>query len=198
MNTAINIIEKSKSKRVPYTTDDISELFVNYLLSQKKNAAIEYVCELVVKTKEKSYYQWELCEIGYDISGEVFNTNEKLWNKISSIEDLYDAYTGEKTATYMSGCGWHHHTYEYYFREELECVIYSDFANDFVVANKELLVKVLDGMCGDSVEVINDYLSFNDLYDGRAIDLSFYALEFVKGIDFDMVAAIVEGKNDRS
>ena len=127
------------------------------------------VTEIIQKS---NIYEWSP-DFGYgepyDRSGDIERIpDDKKINFIKNGNEfsgrgyfLDDLYTGSKTATYMSGCGWHFETYGDYFKNEFEQeliqFIFESSTFEINSTNEE------DEINEIKYELIDDYMWANDI-----------------------------------
>lgn len=60
---------------------------------------------MINSAKEKPFFVAEDSPVDYDISLSLYRTDDTVGSRCKTDEEIIRAYTGEKTATYVSGCG---------------------------------------------------------------------------------------------
>lgn len=156
---------------------DVIELVKNKI-KDRENTLLNKIAEKVVYwfLKGEKYDIDYSQNVPYDCSGEIYMVSEKFdKNDYSSLGDFLDEYTGNREATYCSGCGWGYPTYGDeldYFLTELLCEIYEECFN-FLLAENPSVITAITGF--DCMNTDNEFL-FSCFYDlmGSEIFTSYY------------------------
>ncbi|WP_025726764.1 hypothetical protein [Heyndrickxia ginsengihumi] len=175
-------IELNKAKLVPEINKKLSEI-VNPRIEQKLPDLKKYISSIIYNlsnSKTRSIIDHSLGDNPYDDSGVLVTVNNDidiLSVKISEDENgiyengifekfLREFYTGNRTATYASGQGWHYEDYyckiSNYVCEELISEIMDGVFDLFYEKNKKLLI-----------EYFGENDGFDDLWYELLMDVGF-------------------------
>lgn len=163
-----------------------------------KNEIVEYVKSRIANKENeildevsKSVAYWVLtgCKyeidytenLPYDHSGEINRVDEQLdKNMYETLGDFLEEYTGNKYATYCSGCGWGYDTYEKeieYIVRELIYPIVEECFNEIKESSPES-INALTGLVLGEDDEYEIYEAFDDYLYGEDIDAQYYIEEW--------------------
>jgi hypothetical protein len=131
----------------------------------------------------------------WDHSGQLIEDNSgyKLSDYLT-LSDFLDEYSGNSTATYMSGVGLAYERLEREFQDEIEVCIHEEL-NDVVEelfenneqSLKDLTVEWNLAFNIDNVEDITQEIYFNDIIGDDLIDISYRLIEEVEKMNFSFL-----------
>lgn len=79
--------------------------FEKYLKLNHIDELESIVRSMINSAKEKPFFVAEESPVDYDISLSLYRTDDTVGSRCKTDEEIIRAYTGEKRATYVSGCG---------------------------------------------------------------------------------------------
>lgn len=163
----------------------ILEQFKEWLRKNKLNSFLEKYIETSLKYLYSNYYEFVLDNNPYDYSGEIHQTSDKNIDKIQTLKELVDCYTGDRQATYTSHYGWHFVQVRDVIQEEVD-ELYYKYMGEFISKNPSLFDVTQEELDDDK---ISDLIELNDFMWEYNVDILSYLESFfdtAENLDFDL------------
>lgn len=99
----------------------------------------------------------------YDSSGRLVEVGSFNIDDYETVSDFFNEYTGQTEASYMSGCGFFHKTYDSEwddFTSELSNKIFKEVISDIARENKTIYLELLEEIEPEDSEVFDEIQEF--------------------------------------
>lgn len=141
-------------------------------LKGRHNRVIHVVFETLNEWMDKPYYEWVARYDFYDRSGDLDVTTFSNKEKVTTVEELLDCYTGQRTPSYESGYGWYFDRVEKEVNWKIDNLVFGELLKEF---------------CVNQQPPYNDpeYMNFEDIVGDCNIDVQIFIEDFLKNTSLD-------------
>lgn len=85
--------------------ESCQQSFEKYLIENHKAELENFILSKLEEAKSKPFYDSESSPVSYDDSMRLYETSYTIGEKCKSNDEIFNAYTGERRATFISGSG---------------------------------------------------------------------------------------------
>lgn len=188
--------------------------FSEWLVKNKVNESIGVLIDTCVEYMDKPFYEWYEVWDPHDSSGDIRKTGEQNKDRCHTLKEIMDAYTGDRRASYVSGCGWFFDDVEDVWEFEMLEKIFKPFLLEFIDEKREWLMSFeevrravedkdfREDNCipetADADEAIRQYLCFEDVVGDSNVSLMCKLEEVIESISEDIFNQIQERYKEKS